>query len=368
MQKALHFLKREPVLYVAALLALLSMCFVPPSAQYLSYIDFRVLSILFSLMAVVEGAAGLGLFRLLARRLLLRAGSGKRLIAVLVMLCFWSSMLITNDVALLTFVPLSLLLLRPAGQGAVIYTITLQTIAANLGSMLTPVGNPQNLYLYSHYQMGAGSFFSLMLPLGGASFVLILIALLFAPAGSLMLRSEEAPSASTAAHAVSYVILFGLCLLGVFRVLPYESVLAATAVGVFVLDRSVYRRMDYGLLATFACFFLFVGNLGNIEAVRVFLSSVMEGREFLLSVLLSQGISNVPAALMLSGFTERANTLLLGTNVGGLGTLVASLASLISFRLYARSEGAQPGKYLLWFTLANLIFLALLLPPALLLE
>lgn len=160
-------------------------------------------------------------------------------------------------------------------------------------------------------------------------------------------------------------MLFGFCLLGVFRVVPYEGVLAAVAAGVFVLDRSVYRRLDYGLLATFACFFVFVGNLGNVEAVKAFLASAMEGREVLLSVLLSQGISNVPAALMLSGFTERADALLLGTNVGGLGTLIASLASLISFRLYARSEGGRPGKYLLWFTLANLAFLALLLPLAL---
>lgn len=365
MQKALRFIKREPVLCAAALAALLSMCFVPPSAEYLSYLDFRVLSILFSLMAVVEGAAGLGLFRLLAQRLLLRAGSQKKLIAVLTMLCFWGSMLITNDVALLTFVPLSLLLLRSAGQRAVIFTVTLQTIAANLGSMLTPVGNPQNLYLYSHYQMDAGSFFALLLPVGGASLLLILAALLFAPAGSLTLRSEEAPRAPSPALTVSYCLLFGFCLLGVFRVVPYEGVLAAVAAGVFVLDRSVYRRLDYGLLATFACFFVFVGNLGNVEAVKAFLASAMEGREVLLSVLLSQGISNVPAALMLSGFTERADALLLGTNVGGLGTLIASLASLISFRLYARSEGGRPGKYLLWFTLANLAFLALLLPLAL---
>lgn len=361
------YLKREPVLLASGALALLSCCFVPPSAAYLAYIDWRTLGILFCLMAAVAGLSRAGAFTLLAQRLARRFHTVKAQALALTLLCFFSSLWITNDVALITFVPLTLLMLREAGEGTRMYVVVMETIAANLGSVLTPFGNPQNLYIYGQYHLEAGEFFAVTAPLWGMGLVLTAAALLLAP---LPKTQGRIPDGETDVHARRmgfFAALFGLSLLAVFRVLPWWAVLGVVCAAVCLLDRSVFRRIDYNLLATFVFFFILVGNLGQIEPVRETISRLIGGREVLVSALVSQGISNVPAALMLSGFTENWRGLLMGVNVGGLGTWVASMASLISFRLYARQEGARTGRYLGIFLVCNMVGLGLLLGAAYLL-
>ncbi|RGB67857.1 SLC13 family permease [Provencibacterium massiliense] len=362
MNRIVRFLKTEPVLCVSAAAALLSMLLVPPSPAYWGYLDFRVLSLLFCLMAVVAGLQSAGVFEVLSQRLCLRANGVRALSLILVLLCFFSSMLITNDVALITFVPFAIGVLGLTGQQELLIpVVVLQTVAANLGSMLTPVGNPQNLYLYSFYEMAPGDFFSLTLPLTGLSLLLLVPCCLLGKERHLTISFAAKANVTDRRRALLYGVLALVCLLGVFRLLPYQAALAAVLGCMLLWDRPRFRAVDYGLLCTFVCFFIFVGNLGQLGAVRALVSSLLQGRELPASALISQVVSNVPAAVMLSSFTGDARALLAGTNIGGLGTLIASLASLISFKFYCKTPGARPGKYLLVFTGVNLVFLLILL-------
>lgn len=362
MNRAVRFLKAEPVLCISAAAALLSMLPVPPSPAYWDYLDLRVLSLLFCLMAVVAGLQSVGVFEVLSQRLCLRANGVRALSLILVLLCFFSSMLITNDVALITFVPFAIGVLGLTGQQELLIpVVVLQTVAANLGSMLTPVGNPQNLYLYSFYEMAAGDFFSVTLPLAGLSLLLLLPCCLLRKERHLNITFAARARVTDRKRALLYGALALACLLGVFRLLPYQAALAAVLGAMLLWDRPRFRSVDYGLLGTFICFFVFVGNLGQVGAVRTFVSSLLQGHELPVSALISQVISNVPAAVMLSSFTGDARALVAGVNIGGLGTLIASLASLISFKFYCKTPGARPGKYLLAFTAVNLVFLLILL-------
>ena len=359
-------LRREPVLCAAAVCALLSMLLTPPSAAYLGYIDFRVLVLLFCLMAVVAGFQLCGVFAVLAQRLLAGERRMRFVTLVLVLLPFFSSMLVTNDVALITFVPFAVLVLGLIGRRErLIYIVVLQTIAANLGSMATPVGNPQNLYLYSAFGIPAGDFFAVLGPLTLVSLVGLSAAALCVKPEGIEVRFPEKQTIRRPRQLWLMAALFLLCLLSVFHVLHYAVLLAVVAVCLLLFARHLFPRVDYGLLFTFVCFFIFAGNIGNIPAVKDFLSAVMAENTFLTSLCASQIISNVPAAVLLSGFTEDWKGLLLGTDVGGLGTLIASLASLISFRLYLKSPGAKSLRYLGVFTLANLVGLAILIAVSL---
>ena len=354
------FIRREPVLLIAALAALVSCFFVPPDAAYWGYLDLRTLALLYCLMTVVAGLRQAGLFSRLAHRLCLGAGNLRTMGILLVLLCFFSSMLITNDVALLTFVPFAVVVLGMAGQSrALIRVVVLQTVAANLGSMLTPVGNPQNLFLYSHYDLSMGDFLSLTLPVWALSLGLILLACLLLPREKLQLFLGEEPLLHKKELWV-YALLFLVCLGTVLRLLPWPAMLAAVVLVLLVIDRKILRRADFMLLLTFVAFFVFAGNLARMEAVDRLLRSLLEGREYWTALLASQVISNVPAALLLSGFTDKAGALLLGVDVGGLGTPIASLASLIAMKLYSHSEHAHTGRFLLEFTVVNLILLLLL--------
>ncbi|MBR3240126.1 MAG: citrate transporter [Oscillospiraceae bacterium] len=354
------FIRREPVLLIAALAAAVSCFFVPPDQAYLGYLDLRTLALLYCLMTVVAGLRQAGLFSRLAHRLCLGAGNLRAIGILLVLLCFFSSMLITNDVALLTFVPFAVVVLGMAGQSkALIRVVVLQTVAANLGSMLTPVGNPQNLYLYSYYDMSMGSFLSLTLPIWALSLGLILLACLLLPREKLQLFLGEEPILHTKEVWV-YAMLFLVCLGAVLRVLSWPEMLGAVVLMLLFFDRKILLKADFMLLLTFVAFFIFAGNLARMEAVDRLLRSLLEGREYWTSLLASQVISNVPAALLLSGFTDKAGALLLGVDVGGLGTPIASLASLIAMKLYSHSEHASTGKFLLEFTVVNLVLLVLL--------
>jgi len=368
-EKVIRFFKQETVLCAALALALLSMFFVHPDAEYGSYIDFRTLSILFCLMGAMSGLQKTGIFRWVAQALLAKVKKTRQLVWILVLLCFFSSMAVTNDVALITFVPFTFIVLDLVGAEArrslLVPVVVLQTIAANLGSMLTPVGNPQNLYLYGKAGLPLGSFILLMLPYTVASFLLIMVW------STVQARNYDAPVALSFAEKVqlsskkiplaTYLLLFVLDLLTVAQVVPYGQALVVTVIGLLLIDRTIFARVDYSLLLTFVGFFIFIGNMGRLPAFRDFLQQIVSGHELLTGVTASQVISNVPAALLLSGFTGNLAPLIIGVNIGGLGTLIASMASLISYKLVVREESAVKGPYFRYFTCANIGFLAILL-------
>lgn len=346
---------------------------IPPDKEYLGYIDFRTLAILFCLMSIMAGLQKIGVFRWVAGKLLACVRGKRSLVLILVLLCFFSGMLITNDVALITFVPFTFTVLGMLGEEEkkrlLLPVVVMQTIAANLGSMLTPIGNPQNLYLYGKAGISIGEFLSLTLPYTVLAFVLLtgwsLIqgGICSKDQGlSAVSIQEKFPSGGKAKYLPAvYLVLFLICLLTVGRVLPWQAVLLFVFVSVFLTDRQALARVDYSLLLTFVGFFVFIGNVGRVPAFREFLQRVIVGREVYISVIASQIISNVPAALLLSGFTEDFSGLIIGTNLGGLGTLIASMASLISYKYVAREEGERKGKYIVLFTVSNICFLAALI-------
>ena len=364
-EKLLTFFKKETILCIACLLAVLSACIVPPDAAYLGYVDTRVLILLFSLMAVLAGFRALGIFDRMANLLLARAKKMRQLALTLVMLCFFSAMLVTNDVALITFVPFTILLLQRVHlEEKLIPVIVLQTIAANLGSMLTPVGNPQNLYLYTISGIGVGAFFRITLPFVLASFFLLLLLCFLQGNTSLATQPQTTPPTRTRAEKqqlFGLTVLFFLCLLAVFRILPVLPLLALALVWFLLFQKRILKEVDYCLLLTFVFFFILIGNLGRISAIREALQALLYGREVLVSFLSCQLISNVPAAILLSGFTENIRSLIIGTNLGGLGTLIASMASLISYREIARELPLQKGRYFALFTVSNILFVTVLM-------
>ena len=361
LRRAAAFCRQEAVLCVAVVLAVASMALEPPSAAYLGYIDWDTLAMLFSLMAVMKGFQHAGLFVWLGNRLLRYTNTTRKLLFALVFLPFVCSMVITNDVSLITFVPFALIVLHMAGQDwLVVPLVVLQTAAANLGSMLTPMGNPQNLYLYTRSGMSFGALVGLMLPYVLASAVCLAV-LIFrcdsAPIAPVSVQSKLAPPHTLAVYAAG----FALCLLALFDVVPTLAVLGVVAVFLLFYDRRVLAAVDYALLGTFAAFFVFIGNLGAVPAFRAFLAGILAGHVVPVAVLASQVISNVPAALLLSGFTADWPALIVGCNLGGLGTLIASMASLISYKLVAQNSPGRRNAYLGWFTACNAGMLALLL-------
>ena len=362
MKSIRSFIKKEPVLCISALLAVATMFFVVPDKEYLGYIDFRVLCLLLCLMAVVAGFRSVGAFSWLTYQLLHRIHSGRILGITLVLLPFFCSMLVTNDVALLVFIPFTVVLLMQLGNKKSIIPVTvLQTVAANLGSMATPIGNPQNLFLYSAYNLNAKEFFSVTLPLTAVSLIALTAASFPILPKKLTEDKFDSEKISSIKNLVIYAVLFVLCLLTVFRIVPYPITTVIVVAASLVTDRKLLREIDYMLLLTFVCFFVISENLGRIDIIRNFLQELLNKSTLLTSVGASQIISNVPAAVLLSGFTDNWSELLSGVNIGGLGTPVASLASLITLKLYMRSEDAKIIKFLAVFSLANIIGLIILL-------
>ncbi len=367
------FKKPDTVLSIAWILAIISAFFVHPSAAYLDYIDFRSLGILWGLMVIIQGFKENSVFDRIAGFLLSKVTKSWQLAAVLIFMCFFGSMLITNDVALITFVPFALMILHGCGrEDMMIPTVVLQTVAANLGSMLTPIGNPQNLYLYGLTGMKLSEFVLTMLPYSLISAALLALGLLLIPERQKSLStSKESMITShfgSRRQIIIYAVLFAVALLSVVRILPWYVFAIIVLVVVGGMDFKILLRADYVLLLTFIGFFIFTGNMGNIEAISSFLKEVLSGRELPVSIALSQVISNVPATLMLSGFTSNHKALLLGVNIGGLGTLIASMASLISYKAYSREFREQSGKYLLVFTAVNVVFLIVMILAAFLMK
>ena len=471
---------------MATVLAIISCFFVTPGREYLSYINWRTLILLFCLMAVVAGFAKAGVFRYISRKLSQRMKDTRRLSVGFMLLCILLSMFVTNDVALVTVVPLTLLTMMGCSEKAKIQTLVQETIAANLGSMLTPFGNPQNLYLTSYYGIGMGEFLRLMLPYTGVALVILLLQTLISPKEGLGGKAREAgipeerakgaetPEGEAREAAIPergaseaeipegrakgagtpereareagipergaseaeipegrakgagtpereardagipegrvkeaaipegknreaaslyesgenltgkdemyeealrekllrskgrlvsillYGILFIVSMFSVARILDYRILFGIILITILVYDRSVLRNVNYTLLLTFVSFFVLIGNLGAMTQIQAALTQMIEGRELLTAILSSQIISNVPAAVLLSGFTDQGKALIVGTDLGGLGTLIASMASIITFQLYSLESGAKKGKYLLTFTLWNVIDLVIL--------
>ncbi len=358
--KKLFQLGSDPVLLAAFFAGVFSMIFVPPSKKYFEYIDFHVLILLFSMMLVVAGLQKAGLFGFIIDYLLKFVHSTRVLTFVLVGVCFFCSMLITNDVALITFVPLGMLALtQTKKQKLLIPVIILQTVAANLGSMFTPLGNPQNLYLYSISEMTMGQFLATMALPSAISFFVLSVCVLFIKSEPIR-PSAESRKKTDCKNLIPWCAMFMICLLSVLRMIPYSFALIVVLSGVMFFDRKILLSVDYGLLLTFIFLFVFIGNIRNVPFISNTLSALVGGRELAAGILLSQIISNVPAAMLLSKFTLNYSALLIGVNLGGLGTLIASMASVISYKLYASASGAQTGKYLAAFTGVNLLFLVVL--------
>ena len=359
------FLKNQIVLSVAFLLAVLSAFFVHPDMNYVQYIDYRTLSILLCLMITMAGFQKLFVFRQIGEQLVGKMSSIRGVTFVLIFLCFFSAMFITNDVALLTFVPFTIVTLSLSQRPDLfIVVIVLETVAANLGSMLTPLGNPQNLYLYSLAGLSLKEFVFLMLPYTLFSAVLLIfLTLIFVKKSPATLKEQSSFSRSKKEKALlfMYFACFLFALFVVARCVPYYVGLALILLVVFLFDKSVLKKPDYSLLFTFIFLFVFIGNIKRIPALSNLLQGLVNHNEVYISILLSQVISNVPAAILCSGFTENIKDLIIGTNLGGLGTLIASMASLISFTQYGYTEEANKRNYIFIFTLINLLFLGCLI-------
>lgn len=360
MKKILFYIKQEPVFIISFLAAVISCFFVPPSLDYIEYIDFRTLALLYALMVVVAGLNKAGIFTAFAHTLCLRAKNIRMIGMLLICLCFFSSMLITNDVALLTFVPFSIIVLNIAGNdNDLLRIVVLETVAANLGSMLTPVGNPQNLYLYSFYNLTFPAFLSITFPVWLLSCFLLLGSSCFLPNTHLPAFPEQKQKVDTKSLII-YLCLFILCLLTVIRILPWPILLLILLLVLLLYDRHTLIKADFFLLLTFVAFFIFAGNLSKIPKLNSLLQAMLSGREYWTALLTSQIISNVPAALLLSNFTDNARSLIMGVDIGGLGTPIASLASLISLKLYSQTKRAKTGRYMLEFIVISLLLLVIL--------
>ncbi len=360
LRHVLQWVRKNAVLCIAALLAAGTACIVPPDAEYAGYFDLKTLCCLFSVLAVVCALKNIHFFTILARKIVSITGSLRAAILALVYITFLGSMLIANDMALLTFLPLGYFVLNSTGTERYMAPVfILQNIAANLGGMLTPFGNPQNLYLYSYFQIPTGEFMRIMLPCFLLSVVLITVCCLCFPKQSILLTGSCEHSLP-AGRTWLYLALFALSIIIVFRVIPYWIGLAVIVAALLFADRRALRAVDYPLLLTFVCFFIFSGNMSRIPAVSRLLTHLMEQQPLLVSVLSCQFISNVPSSILLSHFTADYRSLLLGVNIGGTGTIIASLASLITFREYTAHNPGKSGYYLLLFSAFNFGFLIVL--------
>ena len=362
--KIIEYLRGNPDLAVGGVFAVITSLVVPfePRAMAMS-VNYALLLLLFCLMALVQGLRESGVFSSFYQRVFHGAVSSRSLSRFFIFSCFFGSMLITNDVSLIIFVPLAITTLTEARcMGLFIPVVTWQTIAANMGSMLTPIGNPQNLFIYEHYTLSIVTFLSYTAPTVVVSGIVIYAATCSLPDKMVTLANENAE-----AHHISHgrvamlTLLFVVCLLDVLRVIPPWLMALIVLPVIAVKSPHLFRAVDYKLLMLFVFLFIGVGNLTRVPEVSAFATRLLTGHEFIVSLILCQFISNVPATVMLAPYTDAAHELLLGVNIGGLGTIIASMASIISFKAYIKTRHSRTKKYLLVFTAANIGLLALLL-------
>lgn len=358
--KIISFAKANAVVIIAALAAVVTSLIVPPDREYLGYFDFKTLTCLFCVLAVVCALRNIRFFYTLAKAIIRKFKNAKLTVLALVYITFIGSMLIANDMALLTFLPLGYFVLHTTGKEKYMaFTYIMQNVAANLGGMLTPFGNPQNLYLYTKFEIPDGEFVSIMFPPFIVAISLItVLCLVFVK--SEPLEIEEKAAELPKARVAVYLLLFALSILIVFRAVPFIIGLIVIPVSLIFLDREALKRVDYGLLLTFVFFFIFSGNMARIDVIRTFFSALLEKNTLIFSALSCQVISNVPSAILLSQFTQNYRELLLGVNIGGVGTLIASLASLITFKEYTNDQPGHTLRYILKFTAFNFLFFAIL--------
>ena len=354
------FIRHNAVLFIAAVLAVITCFIVPPDKEYIGYFDFKTLTCLFCTLAVVCALKNIRFFTILARTIVRKSGTLRTAVTTLIFITFFGSMLIANDMALLTFLPLGYYVLSAAKKEEYMaYTFILQNIAANLGGMLTPFGNPQNLYLYTKFNIPTHEFVQIMFVPFIASTAMILICCMLVSKEKIVLADENNEQFPKL-RASFYIILFALSIIIVFRVIPYWIGLIIIFVSLLIADRKAIARVDYSLLGTFACMFVFAGNMSRIDFIRDSLSKLLELNTLIFSTLSCQVISNVPSAVLLSQFTNNYYDLLRGVNIGGTGTLIASLASLITFREYTSRNPGKTASYVAKFSLINFIFLIVL--------
>lgn len=359
-RRSTAFVKKNAVLCIAVAAAIATSVLVPPDAAYWGYFDFKTLTCLFCVLAVVCALKNIRFFFVLAKKIVQLFKTARSSILALAYVTFIGSMLIANDMALLTFLPLGYLVLSATGKEKYMaFTFIMQNIAANLGGMLTPFGNPQNLYLYTYFNIPTAEFLQIMfLPFLFAIALITLCCFLFVKKEPLELSDEQITLPKR--RTLVYMLLFLLSIVIVFRVIPFWIGLIVIPAALFFLDRKALKQVDYGLLCTFAAFFVFSGNMSRIDAVQNLLGGLLQKNTLLVSVLSCQVISNVPSAILLAKFTSNYPALLLGVNVGGVGTLISSLASLITFREYTSRNPGKAGKYLAMFSAFNFSFLILL--------
>ena len=358
--KSWKFTKKNAVMFIAFLAALVTSFFVPPDAEYLGYFDFRTLTCLFCVLAVVCALKNINFFYMLARKIIRLFKNTRMSILALVYITFLGSMLIANDMALLTFLPLGYYVLASTNKKKYMaFTFIIQNIAANLGGMLTPCGNPQNLYLYSKYEIDNFEFIGIMAPAFTLSVVLItLCCFIFVRKEPLLISDEKLRLEPK--RTLLYLALFALSIVIVFRGIPYWMGLIVVPAVLIFADRKALKAVDYGLLFTFVFFFVFAGNMARIGAVRDLFGFLLEKSTLIFSILSCQVISNVPSAILLSQFTGNYQELLVGVNIGGVGTLISSLASLITFREYVKHNPGKTGYYIAMFSAFNFGFLIIL--------
>ena len=354
------FFKKNFVMFAAFTAALVTCFIVPPDAEYLGYFDLKTLTCLFCVLAVVCALKNINFFYMIAKKIVRVCRNARMAILVLVYITFIGSMLIANDMALLTFLPLGYFVLTSTGKkNYMAFTFIMQNIAANLGGMLTPFGNPQNLYLYTKFNIPTLEFMGIMiLPFGVAVALITLCCLVFVDPEPLFLEDE--PVSLPRDKTVLYLVLFFLAILIVFRGIPYWLGLIVIPTVLIFVDRKALCMVDYPLLLTFVFFFIFSGNMARIDAVRELFSMLLDKNTLIFSIISCQCISNVPSAILLSAFTDNYRELLVGVNIGGTGTLIASLASLITFSEYNRHNPGKAGYYLGIFSAFNFGFLIIL--------
>lgn len=359
--KIIAFFKNNVVLTIAAILAVVTSCIVLPDEKYMDYFDFKTLTCLFCTLAVVCALKNIRFFTFIARKIVKLTGNTRAAIIALVYITFIGSMLIANDMALLTFLPLGFFVLTSTGKEKYMaFTFIMQNIAANLGGMLTPFGNPQNLYLYSKFNIPTDEFFSIMFLPFITAIALVTICCLFVKKEELRINDEDTIHLPPKRTAL-YVALFIYSIVIVFRLVPYWTGLIIIPLVLLFADRSALGKVDYPLLLTFVCFFIFAGNMARIDAVNDLVSGLLEKNTLVVSSLSCQVISNVPSAILLSQFTENYRELLMGVNIGGCGTLISSLASLITFREYTKHNKHKTKYYIGLFSAFNFGFLIVLL-------
>ena len=355
----IELLKKECVLIISLILSIGS-CFIATPQR--SYIDFKVLILLFNLMIVVAAFKELKVLDSIAISLLKKCKSYTSISIALVFITFISAMIVTNDVALITFVPLSIVVARKANID-VLKIIVFQTLAANLGSSFTPMGNPQNLFIYSFYNLSALDFFKITGPILLLSIIFLLVLIFKDSKMNLNLELDDV-KVGNKNHIILFTILFIIILLSVFHLIDYKLTFLITILLVLFLNKKLFSKVDFSLLLTFVGFFIFVGNVSTLDSVKSFMEGILNSPKstFITSVLSSQIISNVPATMLLSGFTNYFKELLLGVNIGGMGTLIASLASVISYKIYTTEFEGVNNKYLQTFTFYNVLVLVVIIP------